>query len=129
MARATQRTGWRRSATTLFVAYILVLQTTLTALASGLAAQPDPFLTTPLCSPGQSAPLDPARQSGKTSLPACCATFCLALATAVPPAAATVTADFPAWRFIARPPVRSDTANPATTGVYPLGARAPPLPV
>lgn len=128
MAGAAKRADWRRSAIALLAAYVLVLQTTLTALASGLAAQPDPFLAHPLCAPGQTAPADPAQQGGKTDLPACCAALCLSLATTLPPPNAPTIAALPAPRFATFSHARADEAAPAAPRTYPLGARAPPFP-
>ncbi|WP_353182348.1 hypothetical protein [Bosea sp. (in: a-proteobacteria)] len=128
MARATKRTDWRQSAIALLATYVLVLQTTLTALASGLAAQPDPFLAHPLCAPGQTTPANPVQQGGKTGLPACCAALCLSLATVLPPPGEPVIAARPTPRFAAVAHARSDKAVPAASRAYPLGARAPPFP-
>ena len=118
--------NWRRSAIALVAVYVLVLQTTLVALAAGLSAQPSAGLVHPLCAPGQTAPFDPASDSGDTTLPDCCATLCLSAAIALPPAS-------PAAVFVARKPARSfarylpaeQVSSPFAPG-YPLGARAPP---
>jgi hypothetical protein len=128
MAGAAKRAEWRRSAIALLAVYVLVLQTTLTALASGLAAQPDPFLAHPLCAPGQTAPADPAQPDGKTDLPPCCAAFCLSLATTLPPPGEPAIAALPAPGFVAIRLARMDEAGPAAPRTYPLGARAPPFP-
>lgn len=121
--------NWRRSAIALVAVYVLVLQTTLVALAAGLSAQPSTGLPHPLCAPGQTAPADPAQDNGGARLPDCCATLCLSAAIALPPAS-------PAAVFVAREPVRSFASNlpaeqvssPSASG-SPLGARAPPVPV
>ncbi len=121
--------NWRRSAIALVAVYVLVLQTTLVALAAGLSAQPSPGLLHPLCAPGQTAPVDPAPSSGGATLPDCCATLCLSAAIALPPAS-------PATILVAREPARSFARNlpaeqvssPSVSG-SPLGARAPPVPV
>ena len=118
--------NWRRSALALEAVYVLVLQTTLVALAAGLSAQPSPGLLHPLCAPGQTAPFDPASDSSGAKLPDCCATLCLSAAIALPPTS-------PATVFVAREPARSFSHNlpagqvssPSAPG-YPLGARAPP---
>lgn len=127
MAGAAKRADWRRSAIALLAVYVLVLQTTLTALASGLAAQPDPFLAHPLCAPGQTAPADPAQQSGKSDLPACCAALCLSFATTLPPPGAPAVTALPTSHFVAIRLARTDEASPAVPRAYPLGARAPPF--
>lgn len=119
--------SWRRSVITLVAVYVLVLQTTLIALAAGLSAQPSSGLVHPLCAPGQTAPFDPAPDSGGAKLPDCCATLCLAAAIALPPTS-------PATILVARPPVLAFSGNlpgkqvssPSAPG-YPLGARAPPV--
>jgi hypothetical protein len=119
--------NWRRSAIALVAVYVLVLQTTLVALAAGLSAQPSPSLVHPLCAPGQTAPADPASDSGGATLPDCCATLCLSAAIALPPPS-------PVAVFLARQPAGSFARNlpaeqvraPAAPG-YPLGARAPPF--
>ncbi len=118
--------SWRRSAIALVAVYVLVLQTTLVALAAGLSAQPSPDLVHPLCAPGQTAPADPAPDRDSARLPDCCATLCLSAAIALPPVA-------PASVFVAREPARSfarklpaeQVSSPSVPG-YPLGARAPP---
>lgn len=81
------RVNWHRSALALVAVYVLVLQTTLAALAAGLSAQPSPTLLHPLCAPGQTAPAEPASDSG-SKLPDCCASLCLSAAIALPPPAA-----------------------------------------
>lgn len=121
--------NWRRSAIALVAIYVLVLQTTLVALAAGLSAQPSAGLVHPLCAPGQTAPFDPAPDSGGAKLPDCCATLCLSAAIALPPPS-------PAAIFVPRRPVLAFARNlpaeqvssPSAPG-YPLGARAPPVPV
>jgi hypothetical protein len=126
MMTTAGRMNWRRSAIALVAVYVLVLQTTLVALATGLSAQPAPGLVHPLCAPGQTAPFDPAPDSGGAKLPDCCATLCLSAAIALPPPS-------PATIFVERQPVRSFARNlpaeqvssPSAPG-YPLGARAPP---
>ncbi len=121
--------NWRRSAIALVAVYVLVLQTTLVALAAGLSAQPSSGLVHPLCAPGQTAPIDPAPDSGGARLPDCCATLCLSAAIALPPTS-------PATILVARLPVLAFAGDlpgaqvsiPSAPG-YPLGARAPPVPV
>lgn len=121
--------SWRRSAIALVAIYVLVLQTTLVALAAGLSAQPTAGLVHPLCAPGQTAPFDPAPDSGGARLPDCCATLCLSAAIALPPPS-------PAGVFVARKPALAfvrglsaeQVSSPSAPG-YPLGARAPPVPV
>lgn len=121
--------NWRRSVIALVALYVLVLQTTLVALAAGLSAQPSSGLVHPLCTPGQTAPFDPAPDSGGAKLPDCCAALCLSAAIALPPAS-------PATTLVTRQPVLSFAGNlkgeqvssPSAPG-YPLGARAPPVPV
>ena len=119
--------NWRRSAIALVAVYVLILQTTLVALAAGLSAQPSPGLVHPLCTPGQTAPVDPAPDSGGAKLPECCTTLCLSAAIALPPPS-------PVAVFLARQPALSFARNlPAeqvrvpAAQVYPLGARAPPF--
>jgi hypothetical protein len=129
MMGAAGRINWRRSAIALVAVYVLILQTTLVALAAGLSAQPSPGLVHPLCAPGQTAPFDPAPDSGGAKLPDCCATLCLSAAIALPPPS-------PSTAFVARKPVLAFARNlpfeqvstPPAPG-YPLGARAPPVPV
>ena len=119
--------SWRRSVITLVAVYVLVLQTTLIALAAGLSAQPSSGLVHPLCAPGQTAPFDPAPDSSGAKLPDCCATLCLSAAIALPPTS-------PATVLVAHPPVLAFSGNlpgeqvssPSAPG-YPLGARAPPV--
>jgi hypothetical protein len=121
--------NWRRSAIALVAVYVLVLQTTLVALAAGLSAQPSAGLVHPLCAPGQTAPFDPAPENGGATLPDCCATLCLSAAIALPPPS-------PGAAFVARGSARSvalhlpaeQVSSPPAPG-YPLGARAPPVPV
>lgn len=121
--------SWRRSAIALVAVYVLVLQTTLVALAAGLSAQPSPGLLHPLCSPGQTVPIEPGPDSGGARLPDCCATLCLSAAIALPPTS-------PATLLITRLPVLAFAGDlpgaqvsiPPAPG-YPLGARAPPVPV
>ncbi len=123
------RMNWHRSALALLVVYVLVLQTTLAALAAGLSAQPSPTFPHPLCAPGQTAPAEPGPDSGGARLPDCCATLCLASAIALPPPATLVAI---IWRepeayIAAAPPAAPATLPPAHGS--PLGARAPPSPV
>ncbi len=119
--------NWHRSALALLAVYVLVLQTTLAALAAGLMAQPSAALLHPLCAPGQTAPVDPASDSSDARLPDCCASLCLSAAIALPPPATS----FAVARREPAPHVIS--ARPATTVAlstahgYPLGARAPPV--
>lgn len=129
MTGAAGRMNWRRSAIALIAVYVLILQTTLVALAAGLSAQPSAGLVHPLCAPGQTAPFDPAPDSSGAKLPDCCASLCLSTAIALPPAS-------PATTLVARQPARSfadnltgeQVSSPSAPG-YPLGARAPPVPV
>lgn len=119
--------NWRRNAIALVAVYVLILQTTLAALAAGLSAQPSARLVHPLCVPGQTAPFDPAPSDEGAKLPDCCATLCLAAAIALPPPA-------PATVFLARRPAlafaghlpEEQVSSPPAPG-YPLGARAPPV--
>ncbi|WP_306225639.1 hypothetical protein [Bosea beijingensis] len=127
MTGAAGRMNWRRSAIALVAVYVLILQTTLVALAAGLSAQPSSGLLHPLCAPGQTAPVDPTPDSGGAKLPDCCSTLCLSGATALPPPS-------PATVPVAREPARSlvrnlpaeQVSSPSAPG-YPLGARAPPV--
>jgi hypothetical protein len=119
--------NWRRSAIALVAVYVLVLQTTLIALAAGLSAQPSSGLVHPLCAPGQTAPFDPAPDSSGAKLPDCCATLCVSAAIALPPTS-------PATILVARPPILAFSGNLPGEQVsslsapgYPLGARAPPV--
>ncbi|RYE33667.1 MAG: hypothetical protein EOP23_07845 [Hyphomicrobiales bacterium] len=118
--------SWRRSAIALVAVYALVLQTTLIALAAGLSAQPFAGLVHPLCAPGQTAPFDPAPESGGAKLPDCCATLCLSAAIALPPPspASVFVPRRPALAFARHLPSEQISAPPAPG--YPLGARAPP---
>lgn len=120
--------NWRRSAIALIAVYVLILQTTLVALAAGLSAQPSAGLVHPLCAPGQTAPFDPTPDSG-ARLPDCCATLCLAAAVAPPPPSPTAVfvPRRPAVAFARHLP--AEQASPPSAPGYPLGARAPPLPV
>ncbi len=121
--------NWRRSAIALVAVYVLVLQTTLVALAAGLSAQPSPGLVHPLCTPGQTAPADPAPDSGGAKLPDCCASLCLSAAIALPPPspATALVLRRPALTFERSLPTEQ-VSSPSAPG-SPLGARAPPVPV
>ncbi len=127
MTAGMKRRDWRRGVIALLAIYVLVLQTTLTALASGLAAQPDPFAAHPLCAPGQTAPAGPAQPDGKTGLPACCAALCLSMSVAAPPPAAPGTVELPAPGFAVVSHVPAARTVLAASLTYPLGARAPPF--
>lgn len=118
--------NWRRSAIALVAVYVLILQTTLVALAAGLAAQPSAGLVHPLCAPGQTAPFDPASDSGGAKLPDCCATLCLSAAIALPPPspAAIPVVRLPVLAFPGKLPAEQ-VSSPSAPG-SPLGARAPP---
>lgn len=129
MTGAAGRKNWRKSASALVAVYVLILQTTLAALAAGLSAQPSAGLLHPLCVPGQTAPIDPAPDSSGTKLPDCCATLCLSTAiTLPPPSPATSPAKRRPVLAFARNLPAEQASSPAAPG-YPLGARAPPLPV
>ncbi|UZF93094.1 hypothetical protein [Bosea sp. NBC_00550] len=125
MKGTTGRTNWHRSAIALLAVYVVVLQTTLAALAAGISAQPSPTLLHPLCAPGQTAPAEPAPDSSGGRLPDCCASLCLS-ATALPPPAVpfAIPRREPAPHIVSVPRAAADPA-PAAHG-YPLGARAPP---
>lgn len=121
--------NWRRSAIALVAVYVLVLQTTLVALAAGLSAQPSAGLVHPLCAPGQTAPVDPAPDSGGAKLPDCCASLCLSAAITLPPPspATALVVRRPALAFAGYLPAEQ-VSSPSAPG-SPLGARAPPVPV
>ena len=125
MKGLARRVSWQRSALALLAVYVLVLQTTLAALAAGLSAQPSPTLLHPLCAPGQTAPAEPASDGG-ARLPDCCASLCLSSAVALPPP----TAIFAIARRVPEAhtvPARPEApASLAAAQGYPLGARAPP---
>lgn len=123
------RVNWHRSALALLAVYVLVLQTTLAALAAGLSAQPSPTLLHPLCAPGRTAPAEPGSDGGGAKLPDCCASLCLSAAIALPPPTAlfAIAQREPASHIAAARPAAPATL-PAAHG-YPLGARAPPSPV
>lgn len=129
MTGAAGRMNWRRSAIALIAVYVLVLQTTLVALAAGLSAQPSAGLVHPLCAPGQTAPFDPAPDSSGAKLPDCCASLCLSTAIALPPPSPTAdpAAHRPVLAF-ARSLSAEQVSSPSAPG-SPLGARAPPVPV
>lgn len=127
MTGAAGRMNWRRSAIALIAVYVLILQTTLVALAAGLSAQPSAGLVHPLCAPGQTAPFDPVPDGSGAKLPDCCATLCLSAAIALPPTspATVLVARLPVLAFPGNLPAEQ-VSSPSAPG-YPLGARAPPV--
>jgi hypothetical protein len=127
MGGMRRQAGWRRGAIALVAVYVLILQGVLAALSAGLAAQRPPGLPHVLCSPTSQA--QPATPDSPAPAPDCCGTGCLSVATALPP----VGLNFVRKRLA--PPVAIAFVRPNLLRhgharlAYPLGARAPPIPV